>query len=75
MHAYTYTQTHSSICRDAHEYTFCMIKNARTHAHAHTHTVQLGNQKRWWGEMRLKGGEVEWKQRSDDQKQKPDRKR
>lgn len=25
--------------------------------------------------MRLKGGEVDWKQRRDDQKQRPDRKR
>lgn len=29
----------------------------------------------WEGEMRRKGGEVDWKQRRDDQKQRPDRKR
>lgn len=33
--------------------------------------VRVGNQKSGGREMRLKGGEPEWKQGSDDQKQKP----
>lgn len=40
-----------------------------------TNCGELAIRSVWEGEMRLKGGEVDWKQRRDDQKQRPDRKR
>lgn len=71
--------THLQMYKNAHSGTSCMIHKKKTtkkiHSGIQTQTEQGGNGRMEEEEMRLIGGDLKWKQRSDDQKQKPDRKR